>query len=82
MSRRQETAPLGITGLIYMPHATVALKGAVDKSTNGKSCVVIVADNFEISGTGGILKTDIGQCAQAGLSMPTAAIPGRATLVL
>jgi Flp pilus assembly protein TadG len=71
-----------ISGLIYMPHATVTLKGAIDKSTNGKSCVVIVADNFQISGTGGVLKTDIGQCAQAGLSMPTATIPGRASLVL
>jgi len=71
-----------ITGLIYMPHATVTLKGAIDKSTNGKSCIVIVADNFQISGTGGVLKTDIGQCAQAGLSMPTATIHGRAALVL
>jgi hypothetical protein len=71
-----------ITGLIYMPHATVTLKGAIDKSTNGKACVVMVADNFQISGTGGVLKTDIGQCSQAGLSMPTATIPGRAALVL
>jgi hypothetical protein len=71
-----------ITGLVYMPHATVTLKGAVDKSTNGKSCFVMVADNFQISGTAGILKTDIGQCAQAGLTMPTAAIPARSQLVL
>jgi hypothetical protein len=71
-----------ITGLIYMPHATITLKGAIDKSNNGKSCVVMVADNFQISGNGGILKTDIGQCAQAGLSMPTAKIPGRAALVI
>jgi hypothetical protein len=71
-----------VTGLVYMPHATVTLKGAVDKSTIGKSCLVMVADNFQISGGGGILKTDIGQCSQAGLSMPTATIPGRASLVL
>ena len=70
-----------ITGLVYMPHATLTLKGAIDKSTNGKSCLVMVADNFQISGNGGILKTDIGQCAQAGLSMPTATIPGRTALV-
>jgi hypothetical protein len=69
-----------VTGLVYMPHATLTLKGAVDKSTNGKSCVVMVADNFQISGNGGILKTNIGQCGQAGLTMPTAA--GRAALVL
>jgi Putative Flp pilus-assembly TadE/G-like len=71
-----------ITGLVYMPHATLTLKGAIDKSTNGKSCLVMVADNFQISGNGGIMKTDIGQCTQAGLKMPTATIPGGAQLVL
>jgi Flp pilus assembly protein TadG len=71
-----------ITGLIYMPHATLTLKGAIDKSNFGHQCVVMVADNFQISGTGGILKTDIGECSQAGLTMPTAVIPGAAQLVL
>ena len=71
-----------ITGLIYMPHASVTVKGAIDKSTAGKSCVVMVADNFQISGTAGILKTNIGQCPAAGLKMPTAIIPSRAKLVL
>jgi len=71
-----------ISGLIYMPHASVTLKGAIDKSNAGKSCVVMVADNFQISGTAGILKTDIGQCPQAGLTMPTAIIPSRTQLVL
>ena len=71
-----------ITGLIYMPHATITLKGAIDKSTVGNQCVVMVADNFQISGTGGVLKTDIGQCTKAGLTMPTATIPARAALVL
>jgi hypothetical protein len=61
-----------ITGLIYMPHASITLKGAIDKATNGQSCLVLVADNFQISGTAGILQTDIGQCPQAGLRMPTA----------
>src|SRR3954471_8027026 len=71
-----------ISGLVYMPHASVTLKGAIDKATAGKSCLVMVADNFQISGTAGILKTDIGQCPQAGLTMPTANIPGRSMLVL
>jgi hypothetical protein len=71
-----------ITGLVYMPHASVTLKGAIDKSNAGKSCVVLVADNFTISGTAGILKTDIGQCPQAGLKMPQAIIAGRSALVL
>ena len=35
-----------ITGLIYMPHATIILKGAIDKSTFGNQCVVMIADNF------------------------------------
>jgi hypothetical protein len=71
-----------ITGLVYMPHAKVQLKGAIDRATAGKSCLVMVADNFEISGTAGILKTDIGQCPQAGLKMPTAEVPSRSLLVL
>jgi hypothetical protein len=72
-----------ISGLIYMPHASVTLKGAVDKASNGgHACVVMIADNFTISGTAGILQTDIGQCLQAGLTMPTATIPGRSALVL
>jgi hypothetical protein len=70
-----------VSGLIYMPHASVTLKGAIDKSNAGKSCVVMVADNFQISGTAGILQTDIGQCTQAGLTMPTAAAPSRTALV-
>jgi hypothetical protein len=61
--------------------ATITLKGAIDKSTFGQQCVVMIADNFQISGTGGVMKTDIGQCAQAGLTMPQATIPGAAKLV-
>jgi Putative Flp pilus-assembly TadE/G-like len=71
-----------ISGLVYMPHASVTFKGAVDKATNGgKSCFVMVADNFQISGTAGISQTDIGQCGQAGLKMPTATASGSIALV-
>ena len=69
-----------ITGLVYTPHATLNLKGAIDKSTSGNKCLVMVADNFQISGTGGILQTDIGNCLQAGLTMPT--VKARSQLVL
>ena len=69
-----------ISGLIYMPHATITLKGAIDKSNVGKSCVVLVADNFQISGTGGILKSDVGQCAQAGLKPPAAKLGSQLVL--
>jgi len=71
-----------ITGLVYAPHATLTIKGAIDKATNGAQCLVLVADNFQISGTAGILQTDIGQCGLAGLTMPTAKIPGSTVLVL
>ncbi len=70
-----------VTGLIYMPHASVTLKGAVDKATHGQSCVVMIADNFTISGTGGILKTNIGNCGKAGVTMPTTIVAGRSALV-
>jgi Putative Flp pilus-assembly TadE/G-like len=70
-----------ISGLVYMPHASVTFKGAIDKATNGKSCFVMVADNFQISGTAGILQTDIGQCGQAGLKMPAATAFGNVALV-
>ena len=70
-----------ITGLIYMPHASVTFKGAVNKSSNGHSCFVLVVDNITIDGTGSILK-DEGECGAAGLSMPTTSVPGRGQLVL
>jgi Flp pilus assembly protein TadG len=70
-----------ISGLIYMPHASVNLKGAVDKAAHGNSCVVMIADNFTISGTGGILKTNIGHCHDAGVTMPTTTVAGRSALV-
>jgi hypothetical protein len=62
-----------ITGLVYMPHASITLSGAIDKATSGQKCLVLVADNVLINGTGGIAKTDIGQCGSAGLIMPNAA---------
>jgi hypothetical protein len=36
----------------------------------------MVADNFQLSGTGGILKSDIGNCAGAGLTVPTVNVGG------
>ena len=64
-----------------MPHASVTFKGAVNKSSNGHSCFVLVVDNITIDGTGSILK-DEGECGAAGLSMPTTSVPGRGQLVL
>jgi hypothetical protein len=60
-----------ITGLVYLPHSSVTLDGAINKSTNGQSCTALVADNITIKGTGDILAK--GQCPTAGLTMPTGA---------
>jgi Flp pilus assembly protein TadG len=68
-----------ITGLVYLPHSSVTFSGAVNKSSNGTSCFVMVVDNMTINGTGSIL--DTGGCAQAGLTMPTATVPSRGELV-
>jgi Flp pilus assembly protein TadG len=61
-----------ITGLVYMPNASITLKGAIDKATNGHKCFALVADNVTLSGNAGIAKTDTGECSSAGLTMPDA----------
>jgi Putative Flp pilus-assembly TadE/G-like len=58
-----------VTGLTYFPHASITFSGAVNKSSNGASCFVLVADNITINGTADILET--GGCGAAGLAMPT-----------
>jgi hypothetical protein len=69
-----------ITGLVYLPHAGVTFSGAVNKSSNGGSCFVMVSDHVTINGTGSILAH--GGCPQAGLTMPSTQVPGRGRLVL
>lgn len=68
-----------ITGLVYLPHSQVTFSGAVNKSSNGASCFVMVSDSVRINGTGSILAH--GGCGQAGLQMPTNPVPGRGKLV-
>jgi hypothetical protein len=68
-----------LTGLVYLPHASVTFSGAVNKSSNGKSCFGLVVDNVTINGTGSILTQ--GECAQAGLTLPQGDIPSRGKLV-
>jgi Flp pilus assembly protein TadG len=69
-----------ITGLVYLPKSSVTFSGAVNKSSNGKSCFVMVADTVLVNGTGSILAN--GQCKEAGLIMPTTDVPSRGKLVL
>ena len=57
-----------ITGLVYLPHSSVTFSGAVNKSSNGHSCFVLISDNITINGTGSILAN--GGCFTAGLVMP------------
>ena len=58
-----------ITGLVYLPHASVTFSGAVNKSSNGNACFALVVDNITINGTGDILTH--GGCASAGLTLPS-----------
>ena len=57
-----------ITGLVYLPHSSVTFSGAVNKSSNGNACFVLISDNITINGTGSILAN--GGCFTAGLAMP------------
>jgi len=72
-----------ITGLVYMPHAHVTMSGAINKSTNGAVCFVMVANDVTVNGTGAIYaQSPAGAgCKEAGLNMPKVTIPGRPKLV-
>lgn len=69
-----------MTGVAYLPRASVTFSGAVNKSSNGKSCFALVVDNLTINGTGSILAH--GECNEAGVKMPTGAADSRGKLVL
>ena len=67
--------------MVYLPHSSVTLSGAINKSSNGESCFGLVVDDLLINGTGAILAT--GGCAEAGLNLPTGTAPtGRGALVM
>lgn len=70
-----------VTGLVYLPNASVTLSGAVNKSSNGAACMVMVADSVLINGTGSFYDQSPAGCNQAGVRMPTVTIPARAKLV-
>lgn len=68
-----------ITGMVYMPHASVTLKGIVNKASYGYSCFGLVVDNLLFSGTNAILAH--GECDMAGLDLPYNLVVQRAALV-
>ena len=67
-----------LSGLVYLPHSSVTFSGAVNKSSTGQTCFVMVVDNITINGTADIFANDT-QCQAAGLAMPQG--PGRGKLV-
>ena len=60
-----------LSGLVYLPHASVTLSGAVNKSSSGATCFSLVVDNITISGSGAIFGNDT-QCGSAGLNQTMA----------
>lgn len=56
-----------ISGLVYLPHSSVTLSGAVNKSSAGSTCFELVVDNLTVNGTGDIFAND-NQCAAQGLN--------------
>lgn len=74
-----------ITGVIYLPKASVTFSGIVDKADDGVSCQILIAYNATINGTGKIIG-DVNNCADAGVDPPDVvvgpAIADRPKLVL
>ena len=72
-----------ITGLVYMPRASVTISGAINKSAEGAICFVMVANDIRINGTGSIYAQSPAGAGypDAGLNMPKVTIPGRPKLV-
>jgi hypothetical protein len=66
-----------------MPNASLTISGAINKSANGADCMVTIAKDVLVNGTGSLYSQtpDGSGCKSAGLIQPTATIPGRSTLV-
>jgi Flp pilus assembly protein TadG len=77
------TPAFKVTGLVYMPFATITVSGAINKKTAGYACMAIVARQMTISGGGYIFADPTSECDRAGLVIP--GVPGtggRQALVL
>jgi Flp pilus assembly protein TadG len=70
-----------ITGVAYFPHASLAFKGAVNKSAFGASCLLLVADHVTLSGTASIEATTTASCLTAGVTLPTNNVGGIALVM-
>jgi Flp pilus assembly protein TadG len=67
-----------ISGMIYLPHASVTFSGAVNKSSHGSYCFGMVIDNITINGTADIFAGD-DQCSSSGLVLPSGGARGTLT---
>jgi Flp pilus assembly protein TadG len=67
-----------ISGMIYLPHASVTFSGAVNKSSHGSYCFGMVVDNITINGTADIFAGD-NQCSASGLALPSGGARGTLT---
>ena len=65
-----------ISGLVYLPHASVNFAGAVSKSSHGAQCFELAVDNITINGTADIFAND-NQCKSAGLNQTSGGSRGR-----
>ena len=63
-----------ISGLVYMPHADVTFSGIVNKASNGDACFGLVINTLLVNGNAQILAH--GQCATAGLILPSNSFVG------
>lgn len=55
-----------ITGVVYLPKASVEFKGVVNKASDGSACQILIAYNILINGTGKIIG-DVNGCDAAGV---------------
>ena len=79
MTNAASSPTWAISGLIYLPHVDLMIKGSIGKSVTGKRCTVIVSNTITIKGTGLVLSTV--DCGVAGLMTPTNGSLGRGVLV-
>ena len=63
-----------LTGVIYLPNASVTFSGAVGKYASN-NCQIFIADIISINGTGNVVGNQSG-CAAAGITPPTVTISG------
>jgi Flp pilus assembly protein TadG len=65
------TPTWNITGAVYFPNASIGFSGAINKSSNGVSCLLFVIGNITINGGAAIEQTTAASCLSAGVTLPT-----------